>query len=102
MGAHHLNVASDGSGTMIYDPFNPTMLPEAVKRGVKLVGIDYLSIAPYQQSRPTHEILLKGGVFILEGIDLTEVGQGRYTLYCLPLNLHGVDGAPARAILVGV
>ena len=36
MGAHHVNVASDGSGTMIYDPFNPTMLPEAVKRGVKL------------------------------------------------------------------
>jgi arylformamidase len=73
-----------------------------VERGVKLVGIDYLSIAPYQQSRPTHEVLLKGGVLILEGINLTEVTQGRYTLYCLPLNLQGVDGAPARAILVGV
>jgi arylformamidase len=71
-----------------------------VERDVKLVGIDYLSIAPYQESRPTHEILLKEGVFILEGINLSEVKQGHYALYCLPLNLHGVDGAPARAILV--
>ena len=73
-----------------------------VERGVQLVGIDYLSIAPYKESRPTHEILLKKGVFILEGINLTAVVQGRYTLYCLPLNLQGVDGAPARAILIGV
>jgi arylformamidase len=73
-----------------------------VQRGVKLVGIDYLSIAPYQQSRPTHEVFLKAGVVILEGIDLSKVPQGRYTLYCLPLNLHGADGAPARAVLVGV
>lgn len=73
-----------------------------VERGVKLVGIDYLSVAPYKQSRPVHEILLKAGVFILEGLNLTEVAQGRYTLYCLPLNLQGVDGAPARAVLMGV
>lgn len=73
-----------------------------VNRSVKLVGIDYLSIAPYQQSRPTHEILLKAGVVILEGLDLSEVSQGRYSLYCLPLKLVGSDGAPARAMLVGV
>lgn len=73
-----------------------------VERGIKMVGIDYLSIAPFKQSRPTHEILLKSGVFILEGINLAAVVPGRYTIYCLPLNLQGVDGAPARAILVGV
>jgi arylformamidase len=73
-----------------------------VKRGVKLVGVDYLSVAPYQNSRSTHEILLKAGVVIVEGLDLSEVSQGRYTLYCLPLKLEGCDGAPARAILVGV
>lgn len=73
-----------------------------VDRGIKLVGIDYLSIAPYKQSRPTHEILLKNGVFILEGVNLSEVSEGRYTLYCLPLNFQGVDGSPARAILLGV
>ncbi len=73
-----------------------------VERGIKLVGIDYLSISPYQQSRPTHEILLKAGVVIVEGLDLSDVSQGRYNLYCLPLKLAGSDGAPARVILVGV
>lgn len=73
-----------------------------VDRKVKLVGMDYLSVSPYKQSRPTHEILLKAGVVIVEGLDLSQVSQGRYTIYCLPLKLGGSDGAPARAILVGV
>jgi len=73
-----------------------------IRRGVKLVGVDYLSVAPFEQSRPTHEILLSAGVVILEGLDLSGVTQGRYTLYCLPLKLAGSDGAPARAILIGV
>lgn len=73
-----------------------------VRRGVKLVGIDYLSVAPYKQSRPTHEKLLSAGVVIVEGLDLSEVSQGRYTIYCLPLKLANSDGAPARAILIGV
>ena len=73
-----------------------------VERGVKLVGIDYLSVAPYQEPVPTHEILLKAGVVVIEGLNLTEVSQGRYSLYCLPLKLAGSDGAPARAILIGV
>jgi arylformamidase len=73
-----------------------------VDRGVKLIGIDYLSISPFHNSRPTHEILLKAGMVIVEGLDLSQVSQGRYTLFCLPLKLAGSDGAPARAILVGV
>ncbi len=71
-----------------------------VKIGVKLIGMDYLSVAPYKQSRPTHEVLLKAGVVIVEGLNLLEITQGHYTLYCLPLKLSGCDGAPARAILV--
>lgn len=73
-----------------------------VGRGVRLVGVDYLSVAPYKESRPTHEILLKAGVVIVEGLDLSQVSQGRYSFYCLPLKLAGSDGAPARAILIGV
>lgn len=73
-----------------------------VDRGVKLVGVDYLSVAPYKESRPTHEILLEAGAVVVEGLDLSRVSQGRYTLYCLPLKLAGSDGAPARAILIGV
>jgi len=73
-----------------------------VDRNVRLVGVDYLSVAPYKQSRPTHRLLLEAGVVVLEGLDLSHVSQGRYTLTCLPLKLGGSDGAPARVILVGV
>jgi arylformamidase len=73
-----------------------------VRKGVQLVGVDYLSVAPYGNSRPTHRILLEAGVAVVEGLDLSQVSQGRYALYCLPLKLVGSDGAPARVILVGV
>jgi len=72
-----------------------------VDGGVKLIGVDYLSVAPYNQSVPTHTVLLKAGVIALEGVNLSAVRQGQYELYCLPLKLLGSDGAPARAILVG-
>jgi arylformamidase len=67
---------------------------------VKLVGIDYLSIAPYKNPSPTHKILLEAGIIALEGIDLSKISAGRYTLYCLPLKIDGIEGAPARAVLV--
>jgi arylformamidase len=73
-----------------------------VDRNVKLVGIDYLSIAPYKLGIPVHTILLNAGVVVIEGLDLSKVSQGRYTLHCLPLKLGGADGAPTRCILVGV
>jgi arylformamidase len=73
-----------------------------VKKGVQLVGVDYLSVAPFGQSKETHRILLEAGVLVIEGLDLSRVTQGRYTLYCLPLKLVGSDGAPARVVLVGV
>jgi arylformamidase len=73
-----------------------------VKRGVKLIGVDYLSVAPFEESATPHEILLKEAVVIVEGLNLSGIAQGRYTLYCLPLKIAGADGAPARAILVGV
>ena len=73
-----------------------------VDRNVKLLGIDYLSIAPYKQGKPVHTILLDAGVVVIEGLDLSKVSQGRYTLTCLPLKLGGAEGAPTRAILVGV
>jgi arylformamidase len=70
-----------------------------VRRKVRLVGVDYLSVAPFGNSRPTHQLLLGAGVVILEGVDLSRVPPGAYTLYCLPLKLVGSDGAPARAVL---
>ena len=73
-----------------------------VDRNVKLVGVDYLSVAPIKMGKPVHTILLNAGVVVIEGLDLSNVSQGRYTLHCLPLKLGGADGAPTRAILVGV
>lgn len=71
-----------------------------VDHGIQLIGVDYLSVAPFADSVPTHQILLKAGIIALEGCDLRQVPQGKYQLYCLPLKLVGSDGAPARAILI--
>jgi arylformamidase len=71
-----------------------------VERGVQLVGVDYLSVAPYGDSIPTHEVLLKAGVVVVEGLNLSSVMRGFYDLYCLPLKIADSDGAPARAILI--
>jgi arylformamidase len=70
-----------------------------VDRGVRLAGIDYLSIAPAADPAPTHVVLLGHGVVVLEGLDLRNVAAGAYELLCLPLLLPGADGAPARVIL---
>ena len=70
-----------------------------VQQGIKLVGIDYFSIAPFGDSVPTHRTLLSAQMVVLEGINLSQVPAGQYQLYCLPLKLGGSDGAPARAIL---
>ena len=68
-------------------------------RGVRLVGIDYLSVEAFGGDGNVHRCLLEGGVFILEGLDLSGVAAGRYELICLPLKVREGDGAPARAIL---
>lgn len=73
-----------------------------VEAGIRLVGIDYLSVEEYKPERfETHQILLSNNVLILEGLDLREISSGRYELICLPLKITGGlgDGAPARAVL---
>ncbi len=71
-----------------------------VDRRIELVGVDYLSVAPWKESRPTHQILLTAGVVVVEGLNLSKIKPGRYELTCLPLKLIGSDGAPCRAVLV--
>jgi arylformamidase len=66
-----------------------------VERGVRLVGVDYLSVG----DEDAHHALLGAGVVPVEGLDLRGVDPGRYELICLPLRVVGADGAPARAIL---
>ena len=73
-----------------------------VERGVKLVGIDYLSIESFGAvGHPVHRLLLGAGIVILEGLDLRRVTPGEYELYCLPLRIAGGDGSPCRAVLRG-
>jgi arylformamidase len=66
-----------------------------IARGVRLVGIDYLSIGDHD----AHRLLLGGGVVALEGLELRRVAPGWYDLLCLPLDVVGADGAAARAVL---
>ncbi|MFC2018366.1 cyclase family protein [Chloroflexota bacterium] len=71
-----------------------------VRIGLKLVGIDYLSIEEYHNDgHPTHHILLGAGIVIIEGLDLARVPPGDYELFCLPLKIKDADGAPARVFL---
>jgi len=67
-----------------------------LERGVRLVGIDYLSIGDEE----AHRVLLGAGVVTVEGLDLRGVEPGEYQLVCAPLRLVGSDGAPARVLLI--
>lgn len=70
-------------------------------KGIKLVGTDYLSVQKFKdRASQTHAILLKAGIVIVEGLDLSAVAPGEYILICLPLKLGGAEGAPARAVLL--
>ena len=85
-----------------YTYLSPDGAEYLVSLGVKLVGVDYLSIEQFHSGHhETHRALLSKRVAIIEGLDLSKPAAGPYELRCLPLLLAGLDGAPARAILVG-
>ncbi|MEO5589091.1 MAG: cyclase family protein [Gemmatimonadaceae bacterium] len=72
-----------------------------VAHGVELVGIDYLSIEQFHSGHHrTHLTLLENEVAIVEGLNLAGIDDGEYELICLPIRLEGLDGAPARAVLI--
>jgi len=70
------------------------------ERGVRTVGVDYLSVGGFRQDAvETHEALLGADIWVIEGLDLSGIEPGRYELICLPLKIAGSDGSPARAVL---
>ena len=75
----------------------PGAAQRAVDEGVRLIGIDAPSIAPFGNSGPTHRILLGSGVFVIEGLRLASLPPGPCAFVVLPLPLIGADGAPCRA-----
>jgi arylformamidase len=85
-----------------YVYFSTEVAKYLVERGVRAVGLDYLSIGTPKDRdnlHDTHQILLDAGVYIIEGINLDKVKPGRYELVCLPLLIEKGDAAPARAML---
>jgi arylformamidase len=71
-----------------------------IAHGIKVVGVDYLSVEEFKKpGAPAHHVLLGGGAIIIEGLNLREVEPGVYDMLCLPLRVVGADGAPARVLL---
>jgi arylformamidase len=71
-----------------------------VERGIKVVGVDYLSVEQFKTpGAPAHHVLLGSGTIVIEGLNLRDVEPGVYDLICLPLRIVGADGAPARVLL---
>ena len=71
-----------------------------VEHGIKVVGVDYLSVEQFKNpGAPAHHVLLGAGTIVIEGLDLRQVDPGIYEMFCLPLRVVGSDGAPARVVL---
>ena len=71
-----------------------------VEQGIKVVGVDYLSVEKFHNpGAPAHHILLGAGTIVIEGLDLRGIEPGLYEMFCLPLRVVGSDGAPARVVL---
>jgi arylformamidase len=71
-----------------------------ISRGIKVLGVDYLSVEVFRTpGAPAHHALLGAGVIVIEGLNLVDVDPGVYEMFCLPLRIVGSDGAPARVVL---
>lgn len=71
-----------------------------IGQGIKVLGVDYLSVEQFKQpGAPAHHVLLGGGTIVIEGLNLRDVEPGVYEMFCLPLRIVGADGAPARVVL---
>lgn len=74
-----------------------------MEKEIKMIGIDYLTIERPRNTRvkgkSIHKIFLGKEIPILEGLNLSSVKEGLYQIYCFPLNIHGADGSPVRAVL---
>ena len=109
LGGHTRVLIRTRNSTFLHEPefvrdytyLTPDGAAYLVEQGVELVGVDYLSIEQFHSGHHrTHRTLLEKEVVIVEGLALGEVPPGEYELVCLPLRLEGLDGAPARAVLI--
>jgi arylformamidase len=91
------NLSKQASFTEKYVYIEPDAAEELLQKGVKIVGIDYISVDAYHDEQLTvHNILLSKEVLIVEGLELGKIPEGRYEIYIMPLNIPEMDGLPAR------
>jgi len=82
-----------------YVYIEPDAATELLQKGVKIVGIDYISVDRYDdESLTVHNTLLSKEVLIVEGLELSEIPEGRYEIFIMPLNIPDMDGLPARVL----
>lgn len=84
-----------------YIAFSPESISWLLEQGVRLLGLDYFSIGPFNsEGGVVHRLFFQRNDSVaVEGVDLRGVEQGEYYLICLPMKVHGADGAPARVLL---
>jgi arylformamidase len=98
---------SNSTGGRLYREFDPGYVAvsapaaiELVNAGVRVVGIDYLSVECFgQPDFPAHHVLLGAGIPVIEGLDLSAAQTGQYAMTCLPIRLTAAEAAPARVVL---
>jgi arylformamidase len=87
-----------------WDPELPAYAAQTVERladlGVRLIGIDSASIDPAaSKDLPSHQVIRRRGLRVLENLLLDDVPEGDYELIALPLKLSTADASPVRAVL---
>lgn len=84
----------------LFTAIAPATLALLATKNIALVGIDTPSVDPAtSQDLPSHHLLLKHGLRVLENLVLDEVPEGDYELIALPLKLTKADASPVRAVL---
>ena len=103
-GTKRLLLKTAFSGCDEFSPDYPYLTLDAArlltKNRMACVGIDSPSIETFRCDGSVHRELLKSGCIIIELLDLSSVSEGEYLMAALPLRLHGVDGSPARVVLM--
>ncbi len=103
-GVERLLLKTEFAGKTRFYPDYPHLTQDAAKfltgHGMKCIGIDSPSIESYQCDGSVHRELLRCGCIIIELLDLADIHEGDYRMAALPLRLAGVDGAPARVVLI--
>jgi arylformamidase len=103
-GAHRVLLKTWSSGSTTFDPGYPGLDMTAAEliagHGILCIGIDSPSIEPFEGDGTVHRRLLGAGTVIIEFLDLSGVSEGDYFMVALPLRLTGLDGSPARVVLM--